>query len=238
MRLVSFNMRTGVAGDWAHLLALEPDVAFLQESHGPEKLGPELFADLPRDRVVWRGVDHGRWGSAILLPEPPLEILDVPGYEGWVVGARVRLGASGPACAVFSIHVPERHSGYVRTVDEILDRIVAMAHDGPVVLGGDFNVATARRVPHEERTNTRGELRLLDRIEGSLGLVNGWVVANPDTPLAQTLRWTRNTATPYYCDGVFIPNEWAANVRDARVLEGEPWLRISDHNPVVVDLSF
>lgn len=55
MRLVSFNMRTGTAGDWEHLLALEPDVAFLQESHGPDKLGADLFAQLPLDRVIWRG---------------------------------------------------------------------------------------------------------------------------------------------------------------------------------------
>ena len=237
MRLVSFNMRTGSTSDWEHLLALEPDVAFLQESHGPDKLTGDLFARVPLDHVIWRAPAHGRWGTALLLPEPPVRILEVPGYEGWVVGAETRFGASGPTCSVFSIHVPQRHSGYVRTVDEILDGIASLELEGPLVLGGDLNVATARRVPHEERTTSRGELRLLDRIEDSFGLVNGWVVAHPNTPLAQTLRWARNPETPYHCDGVFIPAGWAARVRTSEVLQGQPWLSISDHNPVVVELA-
>ena len=147
VRFVSFNMRTGTVGDWQHLLALEPDVAFLQESHRPDKLAGDLRTVLPLDRVIWRGPDHGRWGTALLLPEPPLKILEVPGYEGWVIGAQIRLGETGPICSVFSIHVPPRHSGYVRTVDEILDGISDLKLAGPLVLAGDLNVATARRVP-------------------------------------------------------------------------------------------
>lgn len=235
MRLVSFNMRTGTASDWQQLLALEPDVAFVQESHGPEQLGADLFAEIPLDRLVWRGTEHGKWGTGLLLPAPPAEVFELPDYEGWAVGAIVQL--AGCSCAVISLHVPPRHSGYVRTVDEMLDRIVDLGLSEPLVLAGDLNVLAARRVPHEERTATRGELRLLDRIEQELGLVNGWVVHNPDTPLAQTLRWTGNPETPYHCDGVFIPAAWAERVRSAHVPQGEPWRSISDHNPVVVDVE-
>jgi endonuclease/exonuclease/phosphatase family metal-dependent hydrolase len=230
-------MRTGRTADWEHLLALSPDVAFLQESHGPENLGAELLTGLAPDRFLWRAPAHGRWGTALVLPRPPVEALVVPDYEGWVVGATVDLWPNGPLCALFSIHVPPRHSGYVRTVEEILDRIQGLRHAGPMVIAGDLNVAAARRVAEEERTNTRGEIRLLDRVEREFGLANAWVVANPNAPLAQTLRWARNPVTPYHCDGIFVPAPWSGCIRGATIPQGDPWRRISDHNPVIVDLD-
>ncbi|NKB89713.1 MAG: hypothetical protein GKS06_15970 [Acidobacteria bacterium] len=236
MRLISFNMRSGGARDWQHALDLSPDLAFLQEAKAPTCLGESLSRELGR-RIVWEAVEHGRWGSGLLLPRTPEAILEVPGYGGWVVGAAARLWKWGPVCRVFSLHVPARHSGYVRTVHEVLDRILAIDHDGPLLLGGDLNVATARRVALEARKTTPRELRLLDRIENDMELTNSWVLCHPDEPLAQTLRWTGNPATPYHCDGIFLPTAWNRRVKAAEVLQGEPWETVSDHNPVVVDFA-
>jgi len=60
-----------------------------------------------------------------------------------------------------------------------------------------------------------------------------WQERHPGEPLAQTLRWTGNRATPYHCDGLFIPRAWRARLTGAEVIQGPEWERLSDHNPVL-----
>ena len=74
-----------------------------------------------------------------------------------------------------------------------------------LVLGGDFNVAVGYRQPREEIRFSRGEREVLDRLAEEFDLVSCWQAANPDRPLAQTLRWMGNPSAPYHCDGIFVP---------------------------------
>ena len=73
------------------------------------------------------------------------------------------------------------------------------------------------------------------RLRDELERVNCWKVANPDRPLAQTLRWTGNRETAYHCDGLFVPAAWRERIRMCDVVTG--WEELSDHNPVVVDID-
>jgi endonuclease/exonuclease/phosphatase family metal-dependent hydrolase len=137
---------------------------------------------------------------------------------------------------VFSVHGPAGEHGYVRTMHEILDRVLRIQGRADLILGGDFNVAVGRRPIADPRPFTRGERDLLDRIDEELDLISCWQTANPGRRLAQTLRWSGNPTTPYHCDGIFVPRAWAPRLASCRVVRGPRWTRLSDHNPVFAEL--
>lgn len=83
----------------------------------------------------------------------------------------------------------------------------------------------------EQRTR-----HLLDRWRQDLGLLNAWQTLHPNCDPPQTLRWTRQPLVPYHCDGIFIDARLLPNLTHAQVIQGEAWTRLSDHNPVVIDL--
>ncbi len=236
LRLVSFNMRAGGSlSHWQEMIdRLAPDIALVQETRDPRNFAAEL--GIPRGRLVWAPVEHGKWGSALLLPRRPRALLPVPGFDGWVVGAVVTAWPRRPPWHVYSVHVPARRRSYVREANAMLDGIAAQSAGGDLVIGGDFNLTVAHRAPGEERANSRGEQRFLERTEVELGLANAWRAIHPGVPLTQTLRWTRDPVTAYHCDEILVPKSWAACLRSAEVSTGEPWERLSDHNPVTVDL--
>jgi endonuclease/exonuclease/phosphatase family metal-dependent hydrolase len=161
----------------------------------------------------------------------------VPQFDGWVVGGELRSRRwSTRPVRVFSVHGPVGLRGYVKTMHEILDRIVRLDATADVVLGGDFNVAVGYRPDGDPRRLSRGERDLLDRIGAELGLVSCWQAAHPGRPLAQTLRWSGNRTTPYHCDGIFVPRAWRPRLASCRVVHGSRWRTLSDHNPVFAEL--
>src|SRR5262249_46394161 len=138
---------------------------------------------------------------------------------------------------VFSVHGPVGERGYVRTMQDILDRVGSIRGGADLVLGGDFNIAVGYRQPTEPIKILRAEREILDRLTKQFELVSCWQAANPDRPLAQTLRWTGNRAAPYHCDGIFVPRSWLPRLKSCRVVRGSRWNLMSDHNPVVADFQ-
>jgi endonuclease/exonuclease/phosphatase family metal-dependent hydrolase len=47
----------------------------------------------------------------------------------------------------------------------------------------------------------------------------------------------RNPATPYRCDGIFVPAAWYRCLEDCQVISDPSWHSLSDHNPVVTTLE-
>jgi endonuclease/exonuclease/phosphatase family metal-dependent hydrolase len=162
----------------------------------------------------------------------------IPEYGGWVVGGEIRNASwLERPLTVFSIHGPVGERGYIHTMQRILDRFALLRDRGDLVLGGDFNVAVGYRQPSDSIRITRGERDLLDRLADEFDLASCWQAANPDRPLAQTLRWMGNPSAPYHCDGIFVPRSWLPRLQFCRVVRGSRWRRLSDHNPVVADFS-
>jgi endonuclease/exonuclease/phosphatase family metal-dependent hydrolase len=175
----------------------------------------------------------------VLVRAGELARITVPQFDGWVVGGEVRRAgwsAQARPVRIFSVHGPAGERGYVRTMHEILDRVLRLREGCDLVLAGDFNVAVGRRPMSDPRPFSRGERDLLDRIEGELDLVSCWQTANPGRRLAQTLRWSGNPTIPHHCDGIFVPRSWMPRLVSCRVVRGARWAKLSDHNPVVAEL--
>ena len=186
----------------------------------------------------WREALSGRWGSGV-FGEDRISPIDVGGFDGWVVGGELKASALRlkRSLRVFSVHCPAGDHGYVRTMHEILDALAPIAKRADLLLGGDFNVATGYRAKDEPVKFTKGEKDLLDRITREFKLIACWQTANPNLPLAQTLRWTGNREAPYHCDGIFIPRTWRERLKSCTVLSGPQWDALSDHNPVVAVIA-
>ena len=241
LRIVAYNFLAGGGkkrtGHWSRLVRdLKADLLLAQECRPPQDSAGERFRPGAEDALIWTRAGTARWGSAVLARSARLAPIPIPGYEGWIVGGEFVGGPWSRAARplrVFSLHCPVGERGYVRTLHEILDRLAPLTADADMILGGDFNVAAGYRLPRETRTISPREKGILDRLSGELDLVSCWQAANPGRPLAQTLRWTANRATPYHCDGIFVTRSWLPRLTSSRVVRGSRWDRMSDHNPVV-----
>jgi exonuclease III len=218
---------------------LQGDLLLAQECRPPEDSAGERFRPSHEDHLLWTKAGTARWGSAVLARSARITPIPIPGYEGWIVGGTLQSArwTSERPLRVFSLHCPVGEHGYVRTLHEILDRLAPHTAGADVILGGDFNVAAGYRVTTEKRTISRREKALLDRLSEELGLASCWQAANPGRPLAQTLRWTANRATPYHCDGIFVSRSWLPRLHASRVVRGSRWARMSDHNPVMATFT-
>lgn len=204
--------------------ATDADIVLCQEA-GPHDIHHD-------DTFFWHPVPGYRWGSGILLRRKQAKEIRLRGFEGWVIGAELKARRK---LRVFSIHCPAGAGGYVRTMHRLLDAIAPLRDDAHVIIGGDFNVAAGYRTTETVRFS-KSERELLDRITRDLKLLPCWQTANPNTPLAQTLRWSANRMTPYHCDGIFVPRTWRSRLQRCDVLQGVDWDRLSDHNPLVADV--
>ncbi len=238
MNLVTYNLRAGGAArvHWSRIIEEhEPDLFLVQETVAPSEHLPRLSRSSRSSRFAWRQVEGRRWGSAVYSRRGETSLVELPEFHGHVVGLEIAEadwpGGRGPLRA-FSVHAPYRGS-YQRTVNQILDMIAEHADGFDLVIGGDFNLTISPRLVSEGRRTRLAHHAIHRRFLDEFGLVNCWQEANPDRPLAQTLRWSNAPEIPYHCDGLFVPRSWADRLRTCEVVSSPDWDRLSDHNPVV-----
>jgi exonuclease III len=241
MRIATYNILRGGSQrvHWVKMIEDHSvDLLLLQESYAhDEHLPPLRFPDA-RTQSVWQPVEHGRWGSVVFSRTGALARVTVPGFSGWVVGAKIcRASWQSGLCdsiLAFSVHVPSRGESYCKQVNRMLDELLPLARRKQVIIGGDFNIAVSNW-PGSERPASKRDLAIHSRLADEFGLINCWQEANPNQPLQQTLRWTGDRTIPYHCDGLFVPKGWKNRLQSCVVLAGDEWSRLSDHNPVVAE---
>jgi hypothetical protein len=239
MNLVTYNLRSGGTGraHWVKILEdFRPGLFFVQETVAPEDHLPlPVHADAVGG-VTWASVEGRRWGSAVYSGVGEARSIELPDFHGHVVGLDIS-GAEWPdgshsPIRAFSVHSPARGS-YQKAVNQILDMIARHSGVGDLVIGGDFNLTIGARRDGEARKTRAADLAIQGRLRDEFGLVNCWLDANPDLPLAQTLRWSNAPEIPYHCDGLFVPRSWSSRLRSCEVVSSTDWDRLGDHNPVV-----
>ncbi len=236
MKLLSWNTAYGRGTAAAIELAdrVGADVLMLQEGQP---------GDLWRGKAVGaRVVDHA-WGSWVLTRSGSLEPIAITGYSGWVSGARWwRYGADvDEPLYLFSVHSPtpsrnEPRATYVAESRSIVATICAcVPTTAPLLIGGDFNFRSlGQRLPSETIQTEHAELEALQEFRGH-GLSVAWQDCHRGEPLCQTLRWVKDPAVPYHCDGFLTRNLELAHVR-CDVLLPESDVPHSDHNAILLKI--
>lgn len=238
MRLVTFNMRGGGSRThWTQLVEnTEADIAFVQETRAPSSFPPELLDSHDFSTGCWGAARHGKWGSALWLRRGGIGAIALSGPSWWAAGGVVNVG--GEELFACSVHMDAARPGsYIRSANLFLDALADLRPKLPMVIAGDWNFTIGRRPADDGRTNEKGEDAFIDRLERDFGLVSAWSLHHPAAPLPQTLRFVKLPEIPYHCDGILLSASLRDRVRDVQVLSGHPWTKLSDHNPVVVDLS-
>lgn len=245
MRIVTYNLRNGGAKKhrhWSKIIeTLDPDLFFAQETRDPSYHLPADFYRVNRGRLLWNAVPGYRWGSALFIKSGKIEPLSLDLFPGWIVGAEVtvpEIGQLGPL-RILNLHAPTlKQSTYVKVIHAVLDKLAPLRGEGQWVIGGDFNLKTASRHSSQFSDAVRkAEMKVIERLVGEFGVVSAWDAMNPGQPHAQTLRWGRN-GSPYHCDGIFIPQTWAEQLKECRVISAPEWVAMSDHYPVSVRLDW
>jgi exonuclease III len=247
MNLVCYNLRFGGARrvHWAQVIEeFAPDIFLVQESLAPHEHLPDWSRSDLKARTTWCGIEGRAWGCAVYVRHGRLRRLRLKDFDGWLVGAEVDTAFSSALTKrklrVFSLHAPPpkiKGLSYSRTVHAMLDVIADHCGTADIIIGGDFNIGVSKRLPSEKRQTGRADLEIQERLRAEFGLFNCWQEANPDIPLAQTLRWSNEPNYPYHCDGIFVPASWRSALKDCQVVASEHWVCLSDHNPVVASFA-
>lgn len=239
MRIATYNLRMGGSQrcHWRKMIEDHSvDLLLVQESYPAEEHLPPLLFPHAQEQSVWAEVSENRWGSAVFSTSGSLTPVELPEFAGWVVGAEITgadwMNGLCDSILVFSVHVPSRGISYAKEVNCLLDEICQIAGQREIIIGGDFNL-TVSNWSGSERPVSRQDLAVQARLADQFGLLNCWQTANPDQPLEQTLRWSRDPTVPYHCDGIFVPRKWQDRLHSCVVLSGKEWNHLSDHNPVV-----
>jgi endonuclease/exonuclease/phosphatase family metal-dependent hydrolase len=241
MIIATYNLRAGGRRGnrvhWQRLLDdFAPDILLLQETRHPREYLDPGFYQANANHIHWQAAPNRPWGSAVYVRSGDLKPVALPQHSGFVVAAEITGGDWLPQpdhpYYVFSLHVP---APYRRSMSEILDGAAALAGGHNLVLGGDFNLGVSVR--HTSEPVPSDPPWLLRRLRREFNLINCWQTVHPNRDLAQTLRWARNPATPYHCDGVFVPAAWYRYLEDCQVISDAGWDALSDHSPVVVTLE-
>ena len=214
MKIATYNILKGGSHrvHWTKMIEEQGvDLLLVQESYPHDEHLPPLLYPALRQQSVWEKLEQNGWGSAIYSSNGLLKQISVPGFVGWVVGAEI-CGANWQptqtdTTLVFSIHAPSRAESYSKQVNKLLDEVGRIANGREIIVGGDFNLTVSSSV-ESERPVSKQDLAIQARLVGEFGLINCWQLANPNQPLPQTLRWTKDRTVPYHCDGLFVPKSW------------------------------
>jgi endonuclease/exonuclease/phosphatase family metal-dependent hydrolase len=237
MRIAAYNLRAGgkrgARMHWRRIIdEFSPEILLVQETYHPSVyLEPEFYA-ANANRIYWQAAPGRKWGSAIYVRSGRLNPFSLPQHDGSIVAAEITRSEwsrrTRRPLRVASLHVP---APYKRPMNEILDFFATLPGTHDWVLGGDFNLAVGVR--HAGEPVPSEPPWLLRRLRREFNLMSCWQAVHPNRDLAQTLRWSRNPATPYHCDGIFVPAAWYRHLEDCQVISGPSWDGLSDHNPVV-----
>ena len=231
MRIVSRNTCQGFdARKRAALEALRPDAAVLCEATRANPWEGSLLGP-----VCWQadGVHANRQAA-------------VAGFgEGFTPhDALVRAGdhcaaLEGPGFGLLAVWSVVRPKGtYADEVLRIVEANAGWIGRGDVVVAGDLNV-DANGVADSPRRGAAQFAEIVARMR-ALGLVSAYHAVTGEPFGAETwptLYFLRKRDRPFHIDYCFVPQAWVPRIVHMTVGAPDPWLSLSDHMPLVLDLD-
>jgi len=228
MRIVTWNCRGGFHRKVEALLALQPDVAIVQECAPPGK----WLASCAGWSAIWHGA-NSPIGVGILTREQWTLTLGAPLTD------EIRCFLPAYTVGEFPFSVlgcwtkqgrPGQRS-YVGQLALALDHYADFLAGQPCLVAGDLNSNAIW-----DRGKPWQHLAVTERLK-TLGLVSVYhhffAEEHGDEQLPT---YRHNTGQPFHLDYCYLPIAWLKHLRAVQVGDDE-WLRLSDHRPLIVDLD-
>lgn len=228
-RIVSWNCNKALAEKARRLLDLRPDVAIVQECAATSELDEMV-------RIGWTG-EYAYSGLAVFARSDlgvtvAGDVWD-PTRE-WFLPVRVpSLGLD--ILASWAMH-QRGHEDRPKQgrIHATMEHYRGFLAGGPALVIGDLNdnvIWDQKRVPSFAR---------LTALLGEMGLINLYYERTGETPGAESqgsLYFYRHSDKSYLIDHAFLSGAWLARVADFKVGRASDWLDVSDHTPLILDLT-
>jgi exodeoxyribonuclease III len=229
MRIVTWNCGMALARKAPSLLALHPDIAVVQEcsKKSVDVLSAHGLSGL------WFGANPNK-GLAVFCGKGfTLQAVNAP-FGKWVVPVRVREAMDFNLLAVWACPVGTKPAdNYIGQVYRCLVEQSGWFNGPAVVAAGDFNSNSQWDENRPGRNHTE-----VVRLFESHGLVSAYHAHHSEKQGAETrptYYFYRHQDRPFHIDYVFVPNGW--KLRSVEVGSFREWGHLSDHVPVVIDVS-
>lgn len=228
MRIVTWNCRGAFHRKAAALLALNPDIAIVQECAAPGK----WLLMCAGWQALWHGADSPI-GVAVLAREGYRLAPGAPLTDQIRCFLPVFCDGSIP-CGVMGVWTKQGHRGqrsYVGQLALALDEYADFLAHQPCILAGDLNSNAIW-----DRGKPWQHLAVAARLEamGFASVYHHFHQERYGYELLPTYR--HNTGQPFHLDYCFLPAPWIDRVIDVKVGD-DWWLTLSDHRPIVVDID-
>ncbi len=225
MRIVSWNCGGGFQKKASGILELEPDFLVIQEVTQDDALRVDARF------VRWVGAP-GRKGMAVFnFTDHPCTVDDADlSNLWWFIPVRWN-GLSILACWACKMTNSRR---YVRVMHEAIDRYTGFLDPTSSIVIGDLNSSTVFDKKHSRASHTH----LVERL-GAMGLTSayhhliGEIHGEESEP---TFFLYRHEDRAYHLDYAFVSNPL---LERSQITLGPSahWLQVSDHVPLILDLS-
>lgn len=255
LKIATWNMAHREPKDrWDYLInEVSPDIALVQEARPPaeahrsdENNSEYTFSGY---KLIWEEIGGTRkWGSGVVTKNLPVDKIKSPeefknSYAGALTGAKVTL-PDGKSLHVFSIYgliaedpysIPMYYTPTLHRMLSDLESLLVHLNKKrqDIIVGGDLNsgiqfdekFGTKRYYTHAHRI-------LFDRMK-DFGLEDCFpkFFKKP----VQTLRHVASKE-PWQNDYLLVSRHLIDNVKDCKVITEDAVLKLSDHNPVVIEL--
>lgn len=227
MRLISWNCNLLLSKKLDRLLALNPDVAVIQECE-------ENFVIPDGYYFIWMG-NNPKKGLGVLSKGLAIRC-DTVINRDWTYFLPIVIPGLGiHLLATWAYYHRAKRFGLasIGNPARVLDQIPNWLSDFPSIMMGDFNNSQIWDKPH-------GPINFveLNRKLETLGLFSAYHQFSGER-LGQethpTFFHTKKVDAPYHIDYCFIHHQ--LSVSKVEIPDYSPWRNISDHVPLIVDLS-
>lgn len=219
MRFVTWNMGRKKAtheAAWAYLLTeLKPDVALIQEALVSSETHAASYGS-----VTWYRANRSG-GTGILVRRGINYTRHTVGQVGDSYIAGILLSLRGIPTSVFSVHVGPRRWA---TQQALKSWLIALKDQGPFVLGGDLNTSRDYKTKHRAFFENLNDAGIHDC---------HFKKNRKEIPSF----WGRQAKREYQDDHFFTTGPIGESVHECRVVDNPVVRVLSDHGPVVLDIS-
>lgn len=245
MRIVVWNCKMALSQKRQHLYALKPDIAVIPECS-------QNCLNLCLDDGFegrWFG-DNPRKGLGVLVAKPLHIARAQKPRSRWVVPLSITNSASastsvGPRdfllIAVWTMPVKGSSvRSYIGQLYEAIVRNPRWFAGRPAIVCGDFNSNTLWDGDRPNPKGLAGNHSAVVRLLTKRRLVSAYHHFFSE-PQGQETRPTyffwHHKNRPYHIDYVFLPSDWASQIRAVQLGSHTAWSKLSDHVPLTVDLN-
>ena len=225
MRLVSWNCCKGPLSKKIPVLEkLGADIAVVPECPQLENMSGWSHA--------WCG-RSAKQGLAVLGRKPfSIEALPTVSRAAPVV---LPVRVSGPSQFNLLAVWTQNEERYVEGLRSVLAAYDDLLNDGPAVLAGDLNSNAIW--DHEHRSYSHSDFVADMESRGFVSSYHVFFGEPQGRETRATHHWRWSADTPFHIDYCFIPRDWVDGLDEVDVTALDPSEKISDHLPLVVDVS-